>query len=109
MVKSIKLRSDGLSMPQQDKSFVSSDFIKECVITPSFIRESLPQITGMRTRDISPDVLVVTQARKIEVAKSAEQASSRRNRPPPSNSAEQIHSRNKSSSVMSLLQKQFGN
>ena len=68
MVKSIKLRSDGLSMPQQDKSFVSSDFIKECVITPSFIRESLPQITGMRTRDISPDVLVVSQARKIRSA-----------------------------------------
>lgn len=66
------------------------------VNTPSFMRESLPEASNaMRMRHMSPDLVLMeagVESRKAEMVKSAEETTSRK----------------KSSSVMSLLQRQFG-
>jgi len=89
----MKSRSDRISIPN-NRTLVSTEFIKAVVETPNFMRGSLPEGTGLRMRHISPDVVLqsASQTRKTEIAKSAEQTFSRK----------------KSNSVLSLLQKQFG-
>ena len=89
-VKKAAPRNIALSLRKD--SIPSRSGFTVAVPTPSFLRESLPE-GSMRTRYVSPDI--------VQHEAAAKGRSEFR-------SAEQAHSRKKSNSVLTILQKQFG-